>query len=135
MSSATKDLTYHGRPLDPSPTHMSLGEVAAQLLKDKRVQVVLEPGDGTRYNFILAPIALSVGNFECGGLDALFVGRTLGLGGDLVASAIIPAPSADEWQYERAIEELGKFRGKAGNEWCVELFHWWLRKVWERVEQ
>jgi hypothetical protein len=114
---------------------MSLGEAAARLLEDRRVQVILEPGDSTQYNFIIAPIALTVCNFECLGLDALFVGRTLGLSGDLVASAIIPDPSRDEWQYERAVEELSMFRGKPGNEWCLRLFDWWLRKLWERINQ
>lgn len=114
---------------------MSLGEVASSLLADKRVQVELEPGDSTRYDFIIAPIALSRVNFECGGLDALFVGRTVGLGGDLVASAIIPPPSVDEWRFETALEELGKFRGKAGNEWCAELFGWWFCKLWARIEE
>jgi hypothetical protein len=132
-SSTDKELTYHGRPLDPQPVNLPLGFVAQQLLAGKTIQVILEPGDATRYDFILSPIALNEENFDLVSLEALFVGRTLGLGGELVASAIIRDPSRDEWQYERGVEEISLFKTRAGNEWSAQFFNWWFRKLWERI--
>jgi len=131
---SSTELTYHGRPLDPQPTNIPLGLVAQELLAGKTVQITLEPGDATRYDFILSPIVIHAEAVEIGGIvDSLFVGRTLGFGGELVASAVIRDPSVDEWQYERGVEEISLFKTRAGNEWSAQFFGWWFRKMWERI--
>lgn len=132
-STDPKELTYHGRPLDPQPVNFPLGFLAQQLLAGKTCQVILEPGDATRYDFILSPIAISVESADCGGVDALFAGRTLGFGGELVASAVIHDPARHAWEYEQGVEEISLFKTRAGNEWSAQFFGWWFRKLWERI--
>lgn len=47
------ELAYHGRTLTPQPINAPLHELATGFERTGREVFVLEPGDGTRYVFIL----------------------------------------------------------------------------------
>lgn len=64
-------MEYNGRPLTMGPVNITLAQVAALLDARRPVRVVLEPGDATRYEFLLVPLVgqlAGTGGYDDGAL-------------------------------------------------------------------
>jgi len=118
-------LQYMGRGLDPRPVNRTLEEVHELLLVDKTPVVVqLEPGDGTRYDWLLVPAA------------SYYVGDALGVIG-------IPPGAAAEYliivdvhvpMHAMAVPFDGAttaadVREVSANAWTRTCLAWWLNVV------
>jgi hypothetical protein len=123
------ELFYRGRTLTPDPVGGTLHDVADRLNIERPVIVHLEPGDGTRYDLVLAPILLEEGGIEI--VSHLCVTRTVdGPDGGFRAGAVLvhcDAADPDYW--------LGEIRRLAdGHAWTEQLFDWWFRKLWAAID-
>jgi hypothetical protein len=119
----TEDLTYHGKPLCADPAGMSLAELALLLNAGRTVQLYLEPGDGTRYDLIIAPV------MDGDIIDTLLVGRTTGKGGEFRAGALLPNLDSATPEYCHAeVERLAN-----GYAWSLHLLMWWFGKLWDAI--
>jgi hypothetical protein len=119
-----EDLTYHGKPLRADPHGITLLELAQALNAGQTVQLYLEPGDGTRYDLIIAPVLMDEGV-----IDTLLVGRTTGKGGDFRAGALLPNFDSAMPEYCHAeVERLAN-----GYAWSLHLLMWWFGKLWDAI--
>jgi hypothetical protein len=119
-----EDLTYHGKPLRADPHGITLLELAQALRAGQTVQLYLEPGDGTRYDLIIAPVLRDEGI-----IDTLLVGRTTGKGGDFRAGALLPNFDSAMPEYCHAeVERLAN-----GYAWSLHLLMWWFGKLWDSI--
>jgi hypothetical protein len=120
-------LAYHGRAMNAEPTNMALADVAERLRQGHPVYVDLQPGDGTRYEFVLLPLdgVMSGGGDLVGVPDwepgHLMVTRLVGP--DPVASVIISAVP-DEALGLSEFVPLSR-----NNEWTVMVLEWWTARL------
>lgn len=107
-------LTYHERELDPRPINAPLHELVVGFNRTGREVFVLEPGDGTRYVFILVK-GVTVPDWERG---AWFVVPLEGLSCNYVLSrqlGFMPE-RVESWDLGFLI-----------NHWSRKLFAAWVR--------
>ena len=95
-------LLYHGKPMDLRPRNISVLQVRQYLDNNLTTNVVLEPGDGTRYTLVLAPAALLVwvirtetaGDLNSDAIGVVPVGRWCGA---VTAFDLQPLTRGNEW--------------------------------------
>lgn len=116
-----KTLAYRGSPLTtdtlypPTRETIELDELRATLKGGHHTYVHYEPGDYTRYDLVLTPIAQA-------NQRAVIVTRLVG--GYIAGCAVL-------WDWERrghdefAMEEAARLLSN-GNDWTTQLFAWWL---------
>ncbi len=120
------ELEYHGRQMSVQPLDLELRDVAWMLNVGTAVTVRLEPGDATRYELLLVPMAgpfIKIGNYsaedtESGLIVTRFVGGTPE-GTGIVLLNRLEAESSDEM-----IDV--QFSEWVSNIWSMRLLNWWF---------
>lgn len=116
-------LAYRGEPMNREPSNMLFETLADRLMAGRTVIVVLEPGDATRYDFIIARAE----NENINGAR-LLVARTHGSGGDLRCAAFV-YDDVSSYESRQGIAALAD-----GHEWSEALFAWWFRELWAAID-
>lgn len=125
-----KTLRYNDKELDPNPTnHFNLQTVARDLVDERTVHVILEPGDATRYDLTLMPMWATglehLGNYDYEDRNAgLIVVRSVS--GRIVASEVYLMNR----DFHDNIEDLA-----TGNEWSADLLQWWFEVLYEAITE
>lgn len=101
-------LRYGRVPMRREPINISWAGLIERMRREDAVRVVLEPGDGTRYDLVLARVG-----------GALFLTRYVG--GDSAGTELV-----NEWSAATVARILS-----CGNSWSEQLLAWWLRELLE----
>lgn len=130
MRAAHKVPVYSGQPMSAGPEGASLADVAARLLRRETVHVTLQPGDFSRYDFVIVPLdAITSADGSRRGLESwgddarLLVVRLVGMR---------PVCAAVCWpgMWEGELSDLAR-----GNEWSHELLAWWIDELFAAMEK
>lgn len=113
-----KDLDYFGKPLRWEPVRSDEPDCAEAVRQGVPLYVVLEPGDGTRYDLVVSRLARAE---RLPGEPMQFVVSRI-QSGTHVASQLFDAEKPDA----SAIAN--------GNDWSATVLAWWLSELAERVE-
>lgn len=110
MDEATSELRYHRTLMRREPVNIGWDALVERLRGEDAARVVLEPGDGTRYDLVLARVR-----------GGLFLTRYVG--GDPIGTELVTA-----WTVDEAAALL-----RNSNAWSAQLLAWWLRQVLQAV--
>lgn len=116
----TVELLYRDKPMTREPSNIEFDVVIARLKQGLSVAVILEPGDGTRYDLHIAYMDEQ---------SRLMVMRTSGSGGYMRAAGILDCWSMDSSENQQAITILADH-----NDWTRDVFAWWFAQVVAALE-
>lgn len=103
-----RELKYAGRIMKRAPSDQSWSQMIRRLREGLSGNIILEPGDGTRYDLTIIMRSLS----------EVWVVRWVG-GRPLGPPVYLPA-----WDAKEAAKLLSN-----GNEWSRTLLEWWLENL------
>lgn len=114
----TGELRYRedGPVMNPEPVGSGLGYVTSKLRFKYTAVVILEPGDATRYDFMLTPLLPEIGNYTPRDQKAGVVVVRF-RGGDAIACGVILLNR----DFHDDVPALA-----CGNEWTELLLYWWF---------
>ena len=123
-------LLYNNKEMSSEPANMPMFNLAMQLANGYTVYVCLEPGDATRYDFLITPVSAIVTDTR----------GTRGLSGwadnyKLVLTRLYNMRPAGGMVCCRGMWEGELAEFARGNNWTVTLFDWWLEQLWKELER
>jgi len=111
--------------MEVEPVNISMEEIATRLITDELpVEVSLEPGDGTRYDFIITRLNL-FNIFHVSSIDVrhwLLVNRFVG--GNLIGSTVI----------ESSYPSVGIALISNNNNWTGIFLSWWFEELFHALD-
>lgn len=105
-------MEYNGRTLSLTPVNITLAEATRLFKVDRAFVIVLEPGDMTRYEFVIMPTAklvtaihetgrIEFGNLNYGSEYSALVTRVIG--GEPIGRSMMVAPGIWSGEFSRLV--------------------------------